>query len=1141
MQIIQSPLGNNIYPLGARSTLSNPHTIGYRKQSPSLHLRNHFISHIQTKQPLVTSSKFFFSREHEPSIQPLIGWDSWDNQEINSNFSPLEVDSFDSIAPPENNNFNSSELVKNSILEIMPTRIINNTSNDASSEVNLKDKSKSEKTNKSQQSTEKKSKPKSKAKKAVTSAANNVAQFVDKSKNPINRNEDSLLVSDEPLSVEDNSDNPTLQGDIASDNATSDNDYFSTIASSTTASTSPSVGNPSTLLRNIANDDLQTNSEITSRFSSIDSSVTQSNFQSQEKIELDNDLPIEFSSPNNGKEIFTPASNYINNEQKVISEASESFDISDIPVNPTVSKQNNETYQAASIVDNHSIASQTNLIQAKEVLPTLNSSSQEEELPNNNSNFESITAIEPDLILESTANDFITDNAVIDNSLTLLSALTSPDVDDTPTLIYPSANDENIIETHVAAPNSESSVVKSPITIQQEIDSSLSSEFPTSAPVQLTPTSAYIEDTPSLFRNSDSDEQLVTSELQSAMTVNVSDISAVTSLQYNSNVENTTSKSTESHPILAPAEIVEEAISNDKALGVYVPLSATSPKIADAPLIIAKSSEIPETPTITATSPEIDEAPTISTTSPKISEAQVISAISSKIAETPTITTTSPEIGEAQVTSAISPKILETPIITTVSPEIGEAQVTSATSPEIVETPIITTASPEIGEAQVTSAISPEIAETPIITTASPEIGEAQVTSATSPEIAETPIITTASPEIGEAPVVRATSPEIAETPIITAISPEIGKEAMSNDKPLGVYAPLTTTSPEIGETASIFRKIIDNEQTVESEDNPTSPQDEVSTAPKVEQNAIAENLPAPKGYATGGQVTDSHVENRQQIAPSDTVPAMLTPGEFVINTRDAQKNLPLLHHINTGGTAQDIILPSLQTPNPTEPEETTSPETPTKVDSFSDASLQLKSAETHSPQISNSFIPSSLGLDIGKQKLSMLNSPQLNILQNETIDVDEPSPQYSSPPLIFRKANPTPSQWSNTPSQWSSVEELLNGNNDEFTSFNFSDVESNSQNYEFSQVSESPQVFAKHLPSPRGFADGGEVAPPDISREIEPVTETIESASSSSQGDEKDDTADLEALSREIYKRLRQRIEIERERHGGYSGRLPW
>ena len=423
---------------------------------------------------------------------------------------------------------------------------------------------------------------------------------------------------------------------------------------------------------------------------------------------------------------------------------------------------------------------------------------------------------------------------------------------------------------------------------------------------------------------------------------------------------------------------------------------------------------------------------------------------------------------------------------------------------------------------------------------------------ATSPEIVETPIITATSPEIVETPVVSATSPEIGETAIapLSAISSEIVETPI-----------ITATSSEISETVSIFRKIIDNEQIVESEftsavtnpeistfvdtsDNLTSPQNEVSRPPQVEQNAIAENLPAPKGYATGGHVTDSHVENRQQIAPSDTVPAMLTPGEFVINTRDAQKNLPLLHHINTGGTPQDIILPSLQTPNPTEPEATISPETPTKVDSFPDTSLQLKSAETDSPEISNSLIPSSLGLNISKQRLSILNSPEIHTLHNETIDVGESSPQYSSPPLIFRKANSTthtPSQWSNTPSQWSNVEDLLNGNDREFTSFNFNDGESNSQNYEFSHVSESPQIFAKYLPSPRGFVNGGEVTPPDISREIAPLTETIESASSFSQEDDKDDTADIEALAREVYSRLRQRIEIERERHGGYSGRLPW
>ncbi|MEH2179270.1 MAG: hypothetical protein V7K56_08995, partial [Nostoc sp.] len=487
------------------------------------------------------------------------------------------------------------------------------------------------------------------------------------------------------------------------------------------------------------------------------------------------------------------------------------------------------------------------------------------------------------------------------------------------------------------------------------------------------------------------------------------------------------------------------------------------------------------------------------------------------------ISATSPEIGE----TAIAPKISAT------SPEIDQAAVVNATSPEIIEAPGITAISPEIDE----TAIAPKITATP------PETDQAAIVNATSPEIIEAPEISATSPEIGEtaiAPKITATPPETDQAAIVNATSPEINQAAaVSATSPEIVEAPgISATSPEIGETASIFRKIIDNEQTVESEfptavinpeistfvdtsDNPTSPQDELSTPLKVEQNTTVENLSAPKDYASGGQVTDSHV-----------------------NTGDAQKNLPLLHHINTGGTPQDLILPSLQTPNAQEPEEITSPETPTKVDSFPDTSLQLKSAETRSPDVSNSLIPSSLGLDIGKQKLSILNSPQLNPLQNETIHVDEPSPQYSSPPLIFRKANPrtnTSSQWSNTPSQWSSVEDLLNGNNDEFPSFNFSDVESNSQNYESSHVSESPQIFAKHLPSPRGFADGGEVIPPDISREIAPVTETIESVSSSSQEDDKDDTADIEALAREIYNRLRQRIEIERERHGGHSGRFPW
>ncbi|MDM9584194.1 hypothetical protein [Nostoc sp. GT001] len=996
MQIIQSPLGNNIHPLGIISSLSTSDRMALRKQSHSLHSRSNFLSPIQTKLPLVKSSKIFLSREHEASIQPLIGWD---NQDINSDLPLLESDFFDSIALSENSHVNNNELVKDSNPEILPNRIDKKTSDDTSQQLNIKDKSKSKKRNKSQKPLEKKSKSKKAVKSSV--AKNSVQSDVN-----INSHENSLLTSDDPLSVEANLAIPTLQ----------------------------------------------------------------------------------------------------------------------------------------------------------------------------------------------------LDKAVVDDSLALPSALTSPDLDDAPTLLHPFANDENTARDHIAVPNSESSVAKNPIALQQEIDSNVSNESPASIPVQLTPTLANIEDTPNLFRNSDNNEALVISESQSAMVVNVSDISAnLTSLQRDSYPESTNSEFTESQPILVPPEIVEIPTITPTLTEIgetaIAPLTATSPEIGETAIapLLTTSPEIIKTPTITATSPEIGESaiapllttspeiiktPTITATSPEIGETAIAPLLttSPEIVEIPAISTTSPEIGETAIVPLLttSPEIIKTPTITATSPEIGETAIAPllTTSPEIIKTPIITPTSPEIGESAIAPLLttSPEIIKTPIITPTSSEISESAIApiSATSSEIVETPTITATSPEIVETPVVStisreidetaiapltATSSEIVEIPTITAISSEISETAI---------APFSATSPEIVENASIFREIIDNEQIVESEftsavtneenpeiltfvdtsDNLTSPQNEVNTLPQIEQNAIAENLPAPKGYATGGHVTDSRVENRQQIAPSDTVPAMLTPGEFVINTRDAQKNLPLLHHINTGGTPHDIILPSLQTSNPTEPEEETSPETPTKVDSFSDTSLQLKSAETDSPKISNSLIPSSLGLNINKQKLSILNSPEIHTLHNETIDVGESSPQYSSPPLIFRKANSTTntsSQWSNTPSQWSSVEDLLNGNDDEFTSFNFNDGESNSQNHEFSHASESPQVFAKHLPSARGFADGGEVTPPDISREIAPVTETIESASSFSQEDDKDDTADLEALAREVYSRLRQRIEIERERHGGSSGRLPW
>ncbi|WP_375480222.1 hypothetical protein, partial [uncultured Nostoc sp.] len=443
MQIIQSPLGNNIHPLGIRSSLSNPHKMLLRKESHSLQSRSNFISSIQTKPPLVTSSKFFLSSEHEASIEPLIGWDT---QDISSELPLLEVDSFDLINPRENSSINSNEPITTSIPEIMPTRIENNPSNDTSSEINLsgKSKSKSKKTNKSQQPSEKKSTTKSKTKKSVKSSA---TKLIDKSKIPINSNENSLLASDEALSIKANLELPTLQLDIASENVKND-DSVSII----TTSILPNFEDKSTLFRNITKDELQVNPELPSSLLSAESSVIESisqlqqgNKLSENTSELAEASVIESPLHHNAEQTFIPYNSLGNNEQQIIPEALELVNISETPVSPTLPQQDIETDKLPSISDNQTTVSPKNFIQRKEVLPTLNSPSPEKESPNINSDFDAITAIESNLILENNTNDFVTDNPVANNSIdnvALSSTLTSFDVDGT---LHSLANDQNII------------------------------------------------------------------------------------------------------------------------------------------------------------------------------------------------------------------------------------------------------------------------------------------------------------------------------------------------------------------------------------------------------------------------------------------------------------------------------------------------------------------------------------------------------------------------------------------------------------------------------------------------------------------------------------------------------------------------
>ena len=66
----------------------------------------------------------------------------------------------------------------------------------------------------------------------------------------------------------------------------------------------------------------------------------------------------------------------------------------------------------------------------------------------------------------------------------------------------------------------------------------------------------------------------------------------------------------------------------------------------------------------------------------------------------------------------------------------------------------------------------------------------------------------------------------------------------------------------------------------------------------------IANGSPA-KPKASGGMVyADSGMFVDFKPKGTDTVPAMLTPGEFVVNRQATQKNLPLLKNINSGNTS---------------------------------------------------------------------------------------------------------------------------------------------------------------------------------------------------------------------------------------------
>ncbi|MBW4595446.1 MAG: hypothetical protein KME46_21725, partial [Brasilonema angustatum HA4187-MV1] len=171
------------------------------------------------------------------------------------------------------------------------------------------------------------------------------------------------------------------------------------------------------------------------------------------------------------------------------------------------------------------------------------------------------------------------------------------------------------------------------------------------------------------------------------------------------------------------------------------------------------------------------------------------------------------------------------------------------------------------------------------------------------------------------------------------------------------------------------------------------------------------------------------------------------------------------------------------------------------------------------------------------------------DIVQRKTAEQNN----YSSPPLIFIKANSNNTSSKNnldTPSQWSSIETLLNIGNEEASFTNFSSETGGGYNSQTSN--NSFPIQQKPAYSHKAIDDNLEkTLASDISPDLKLITETIKSpfdesfnsnsANSNLANSKEDDEIALEALAREVYARLRQQLEIEKERQGIFTGRLPW
>ena len=130
------------------------------------------------------------------------------------------------------------------------------------------------------------------------------------------------------------------------------------------------------------------------------------------------------------------------------------------------------------------------------------------------------------------------------------------------------------------------------------------------------------------------------------------------------------------------------------------------------------------------------------------------------------------------------------------------------------------------------------------------------------------------------------------------------------------------------------------------------------------------------------------------------------------------------------------------------------------------------------------------------------------------------------------------------TSTSWSNIEDLVDiDNDDNFTNTN-NNINNNLPNTKsfypsnISSISQKKSIKKNHTALNRqGLYQGFEAEQNNLSQSRESITETINSPSNSKDNDE----MAFESLAREIYKRLRQELEIEKERQGSFLGRLSW